>query len=243
MARTTDIPYGAFELKRCYQKNMLVGTLSTAMLAAMIVMAVWLYTMSFTVVELTGGVTGRPDSIVIVLDPLPSIYREPPVVPTVEKMRVDIPEFGIPVPTEAEFVDENAAIPSRRELHRFNSPVVDRGGGERSGNYIYQPAARVIPPPSTFIPHQEEPVLIHEEPPEYPALPLEAGFSAAVYLEVYIDIDGRVKKVHVAGCTRPGMGFEEAAEAAAYKSIYRPAIQNGYAIGIWIGYKVKFVID
>jgi len=39
------------------------------------------------------------------------------------------------------------------------------------------------------------------------------------------------------------MGFEEAAVKAAYKCRYRPAIQNGNPIGVWISYTVEFVLE
>jgi len=51
-----------------------------------------------------------------------------------------------------------------------------------------------------------------------------------------------VKKAVAVKCTRPNMGFEEAAVAAAYKYIYRPAIQNGDPVGVWIAYRVDFII-
>jgi hypothetical protein len=52
-----------------------------------------------------------------------------------------------------------------------------------------------------------------------------------------------VKAVQVVSCTRPSLGFEDAAITAGYKIKYRPAIQNGNPVGVWITYQVIFLLD
>ena len=38
-----QMPYGAFELKRTYQRNMFMGTIFSFLLTALIIFSVWLY--------------------------------------------------------------------------------------------------------------------------------------------------------------------------------------------------------
>jgi len=64
-----------------------------------------------------------------------------------------------------------------------------------------------------------------------------------VMVQAYVDKNGEVKKAQAVKTNRPNMGFEEAAVKAAYKCKYRPAIQNGNPVGVWIGYRVEFTLE
>jgi TonB family protein len=100
-----------------------------------------------------------------------------------------------------------------------------------------------IPPPDDFVPVEEYPEMIYEEIPEYPRLAYDGGFTGSVIIQAYVNNEGIVRKAQAMSCTRPAMGFEEAAVAAAYKCIWSPAIQNGQPIGLWVSYRVDFVIE
>ncbi len=248
MAELSDAPYGAFEMKLSHQKHMLIGMLLALLFIAWAVVAVLRNCVS------TGDETSIDwnkwrivKSVKIVDDVFPvdggSTY------PNVNKTLSTNPAGFIPDPDLDDEIDEEKPVIISR------NPFSDGIGDFGDGNGVYgggQPGVGGsgmgtgggggdIPPREAFIPHQELPKLVYEETPVYPKLALEGGFSAEVYLYAFVDKDGHVKKVEIVKCTRPNIGFEEAAEAAAYKNIYRPAIQNGYPIGIWIAFKVRFV--
>jgi len=237
----TQMPYGAFELKRTYQRNMFMGTLFTALLTGFIIFSVWLYNV-ITYEELVPTNVIRIRTIADLGAP-PSLAARPPQV-DIAKPNVAAPKIGIPKPVaDDEVVDEDVVIASREELQEINAPVLTSGDGSGAEIVIDIPEEDYMPAPDDFIPFEEPPVQIHEEIPDYPRLAQEGGFTGWVIVQAFVDKDGNVKKAQAAKTNRPNMGFEEAAVKAAYKCKYRPAIQNGNPIGVWISYKVDFILD
>ena len=73
-------------------------------------------------------------------------------------------------------------------------------------------------------PEQVSPQVILEtqKPPKYPPAAFAARYTGTVALEVQVLTDGKVGEVKVLHCTRPKMGFEEAAVAAVKKWRFEP---------------------
>ncbi|MEZ5358568.1 MAG: TonB family protein [Candidatus Zixiibacteriota bacterium] len=243
MAQAMATPYGAFELKKTYQKNMLLGTVSTVVLTAIILFGVWL------VKTITADDDMIPKNVVRIktiaeLGAPPSLAAKPPQV-SVDKPKIAAPKVGIPTPVaDDEVEDEDIVIASREELQEINAPVFSsEGDGSGSELIIDIPEEDYMPSPDEFIPVEEQPAQIYEEIPEYPRLAMEGGFTGYVIVQAYVDKNGEVKKAQSVKCNRPNMGFEEAAVKAAYKCKYRPAIQNGNPVGLWISYRVNFTLD
>lgn len=86
-----------------------------------------------------------------------------------------------------------------------------------------------------------EPIL--QAAPVYPKQAREWGITGCVTIHAFVDLSGQVKEASALNCDRPGFGFEDAALKAAYKFRYKPAVQNGTAIGVWIAYKVNFKLN
>jgi protein TonB len=171
----------------------------------------------------------------------PSLAAKPPQI-NIDKPKIAAPTVGIPTAVDDdEVIDEDIVIASRDELQEINAPVFG-DEGEGSELLIDIPEEDYMPSPDEFIAVEVQPAQIYEEIPDYPRLAQEGGFAAKVIIEAFVDKDGSVKKAQAKSCTRPNMGFEEAAIKAAYDCKYRPAIQNGTPIGIWISYVVDFKI-
>lgn len=236
-----QMPYGAFELKSTYQKNMIMGTVFSALLTALIIFSVWIYNViTYQDMEPTNVI--RIKTIADLGAP-PSLQAKPPQI-DIAKPNVAAPKIGIPKPVaEDEVVDEDVVIASREELQEINAPVLTGNEGKGSQIVIDIPEDDYMPSPDEFIPVEEQPVQIYEEIPEYPRLAQDGGFTGSVWVQAFVDKNGDVKKAQAVKCSRPKMGFEEAAVAAAYKCKYRPAIQNGNPIGVWIQYKVEFTLN
>lgn len=239
-----QMPYGAYELKRAYQKNMLMGTASMIIITGLVVFAVWLYS-TLTYVE-DDGSDPIGVGIKLTLLPPPSIdNRRPP------QIKVDKPKapevqaaIGIPVPVDDdELADEDEqTLYTREQKFDLYPPTLGGEGEGGSDNFVIDgDIADEELPPEVFIPYEKFPELIHEVLPEYPRLAEEAGFAADVWVQVLINKQGRVVKAQAVKCTRPGLGFEEEAVRAAKKCTYRPAIQNGDPMACWISYKIEFV--
>ncbi len=118
----------------------------------------------------------------------------------------------------------------------------DRKGAPTNATIDIVPGDQ-IPPPDQFVPVEQLPVRTYEEIPKYPIRAYERGIEGIVLMQAFIDSEGAVRKALAARCNQPGWGFEKAAIKAAYMCRYEAAIQNGQPIGIWIAYKVDFVID
>jgi protein TonB len=57
-----------------------------------------------------------------------------------------------------------------------------------------------------------------------------------------VDTDGTVKEAVVYVSSGVAV-LDRAALKAAYKNKFRPAVQNGNPVAIWVTYKVKFELD
>lgn len=248
MTGLSKAPYGAFEMKFSHQKHMLVGMSLAILFIAWAVGAALhncVSTDETTSIDWHKWRTVRTVKIIDDIRPAGGGLPHPNVGGTRPTNAVGF----IPDPDLSDDVgEEKPVIVSRNPFSEGNGDLGygdDIYGGGQFGDggmgLGLGGGGGNIPPIDTFIPFQKLPELVYEEKPVYPKLALEGGFSADVYLSAFVDKDGRVKKVEIIRCTRPNIGFEEAAEAAAYKNVYRPAIQNGYPVGVWIAFKIRFI--
>ena len=104
------------------------------------------------------------------------------------------------------------------------------------------------PPPPTGGPFLagvddvSNPVLIEETKvePIYPELARTARIEGTVLLQAVIEPDGRVSEVEVQRCNRPNLGFEDSAAAAVKRWRYKPAIQRGKPVAVYLTVFVEF---
>ena len=99
-----------------------------------------------------------------------------------------------------------------------------------------------IPSWEIFIPLEKQPEMILGAKPEYPRLARKAGISGVVWVRALINKKGKVRLAEVSKSSGTA-SLDEAAVRAAYKSLYRPGIQNGRAVMVWVTYKVEFKLD
>lgn len=75
----------------------------------------------------------------------------------------------------------------------------------------------------------------------YPPMALRQGIEGIVYLELFIDTAGMVRKIQV--LKDPGHGFAEAAVAALTGLRCKPAYANGKPVAVRFRYPVRFKIQ
>ena len=81
-----------------------------------------------------------------------------------------------------------------------------------------------------------------ERVPPYPEEARKNDIEGRVMLRVYVGASGRVEKVRV--LKGIGFGCDESAVRHAKKNWrFRPAIQSGSVVGMWIPVPVTFVLD
>jgi protein TonB len=220
---------------------MLIGTGFSITVTAFIILTIWLY-----------NIINHEEALVrnvIHIRTIADLRPPPSLAPAKPKVNISKPKFaaydiGIPTPVhEDELDEEDPMIASRWELQEINTPSLLGNNDDLDTEIIIDIPDEELIPPDSFVVLEIEPVQIYEELPEYPRLAQEGGFTGWVLIQAFIDKNGDVKKAQAVKTNRPKMGFEEAAIKAAYKCKYRPAIQNGEPIGVWIAYRVKFTLE
>lgn len=90
----------------------------------------------------------------------------------------------------------------------------------------------------SFIPPQI--ILGTQRQPDFPPAAWDARIEGAVLLEMKVLKDGKVGEVKVVQCTRPKVGFEDAAVAAVKKWRFEPGMENGEPIEVLTRLKLNF---
>ena len=236
----TYSPYGAWELKRTYQRNLLLANLCVV---ALVVAAIGIpsFLVKPPVAEETSG-GGGADTVEIVVN-----WERPPVVirdgssgPVTQPPEELV--AGIPVPMADSLLPEDAppAIASQDELeavYDYRAAQFDQqAGGGGTGTDLTD---FLEPDIDEFVPVDIDPKMIHEVQPSYPRQARATGMEGDLWIAVLVGIDGTVKDVRL----RKPSGIEAldlAATEAAWKNRFSPAIRGGEPIPVWATYKVSF---
>ncbi|MFZ1683312.1 MAG: energy transducer TonB [Candidatus Zixiibacteriota bacterium] len=86
------------------------------------------------------------------------------------------------------------------------------------------------------------PIMIEMRKPQYPRTAKRQGRTGTVWVKSLIDKKGMVRS----SCVGKSSGWPEldkAAVAASFGNRYKPALEDGRAIAIWVTYKVDFKLD
>ncbi len=233
--------YGAFELKRSYQRNMAMGVGLAALLHITLVagMLIYQYIKSRNDVEAVGIVRIKALSDIA---PPPSMTAAKPQV-NVAEPNIAPPSIGIPTPVPDEEAPEDVHFATRAELAELSAPVVAPSTGGRGDSVVVDPSAlneEYFPQAGEFVAVEEQPVEISHENPITPELATLTGTTGVVWIQALVDKEGKVRDARVLKPSGSKVGFEEAALEAALKNRYKPAIQNGRPVAVWVSYKVEF---
>ena len=229
-------PYGAYELKSKYQRNFLFGTLFTLAVVGLILLISW-------IVSAIGEEEIFEAPAVVIktvadLGPPPSVAKKPPQV-QVSQPNVAMPKVGIPKPVaDEEILDDDVVIASREELAEIVAPDITEASDD--GPIVVDIADdEFLPAPDDFVAVEIYPEMIYEHIPDYPRLAEQAGITGLVWVKSLVDEEGAVRKA-ILGKTSGVNSLDEAAVKAAYKCKFKPGIQNGRPVKVWVTYKVEF---
>jgi TonB family protein len=141
-----------------------------------------------------------------------------------------------PSPAPSPSVATSPAPPRTTSATQTPAPQVPSEAISPTANS--QPAPSAAPPPDPLVP----PTLRKDVQPEYPVDAQKQGISASVLLEIDIDASGLVQRASVAETSSaPGLGFEEAALAAAKQLEFEPASEAGKPVPVTVTYRFRFV--
>lgn len=234
------IPYGAFELKRVYQKN-----LSSALVIAAfihILLTGFLMIFSYSTAKMPQG---KKEIIITPTNPLPlpSLNRfQAKQVLVKEPSIATPPSKGIPEAVPDDQMDERQIFASQLDLQKaLLNPLLDAEAEVRESLIIRFPEEEYIPPPEKFIHTDELPEPVRMVTPDYPELAKKAGVEGVLWVQAFVGKDGKVKE---ARCVKEksinAEIFCEPTIQSAMQNEYKPALSNKEPVGVWVTYKVEF---
>ena len=238
-SRSALIRYGAFELKRSYQRHLGLAVILAGALHVAIISAVLFYSTANSTVPLP-----KPDGPII-LDPVEIV--PPPISLTQVPQEPVAPlptEFcaGTPEPVPDEEAPEDATLATQRDLGRLADKKAQSILEEEwRDSIVFKPSpSEDLPPSEKFVATDELPVPVNVVIPEYPPLAREAGIEGTVLLKALVDKEGRVRDAIIFKASGSSAGFEEVALEVIYKVKFKPAISNNQPVAVWVVYPVRF---
>jgi len=231
-------PYGAYELKAKYQRNFMFGTLAVVAFVLLILAVSW-------IISSMGSEQAISDAPVVIktiaeLGPPPALVKKPPQV-QVNQPNVVAPKVGIPTPVaDDEVADDDVVLATREEMADIVAPDI---ASDASSKDIRVDIAEedYLPSIDEFVPVEIIAEMIYYEQPTYPRLAEQAGLEGLVWIKALVGSDGTVKDA-VVYKTSGTPSLDEAALSAAPKCKFKPAIQNGRPVAMWVTYKVDFIL-
>ncbi|HOV98423.1 MAG TPA: energy transducer TonB [Bacteroidota bacterium] len=228
--------YGAAELKALYQKYYSIGLLISILICCSLVgtyhLVVWLSTEEEPV---------RTVRVVKIseLGPPPSLQQQEVAPAVASSGPIAKPSVGVPVPVPDAEVSPEQTIATQAELSQQVGPIADINE-IGSGNVQIQQDIVIDEnePPADFVPVEKEPVIVKEVKPKYPEIALRAGLEGNVYVKVWVDKEGKVKKVVV--LKSDAEIFNEAAIEAAQQFVFTPAIMQNKPVPVWVSIPFRF---
>ena len=240
-APTNFISYGAYELKRCYQKHLGLAVILAGLLYLVIIGGFVLYTKASEEIPEARGVVRIKTLAELAAPPSLSQTQAPQI--AVAAPTVALPSVGIPEAVPDEEAPEEVTIATQAELGKIadlSATSIIGGGGDSIAVEI--PEEEYFPSPDEFVPYDELPVVVKEVKPEYPPLAMQAGIEGTVWVKALVDKKGKVRKVTIYKPSGASAGFEESAIEAVSKWEFKPAISNNQPVAVWTVFPVHFVL-
>lgn len=172
------------------------------------------------------------------LGPPPSIQNQQ-AAPAVQVAEAAVkPSIGIPVPVPDAEVSPEQTIMTQTELSTQAAPS-DQGQGTGNGAQIEQDIKiDEDGPPPDFVPYEKEPGVVKKVDPKYPEIALRAGLEGNVYLKVWVDKEGKVRKAVV--LKSDAEIFNQPAVDAALQWVFTPAVMQKGPVSVWVSIPFRF---
>jgi len=241
-------PYGAYELKLRYQRNLLTAMLSVIIFISLIASVFLIFFNSYET-DMERFVRRVPPKPMLP----PRVIERKAIEPNVGGAgHTTTPDIAGLIPTpmpDSEIIDDNAVIPTQGEIAEYldnwnpgESIGVGEGEGASGGGIYIDDTADYLPGITEFVPVETIPEMVNEVKPEYPRLAEQAGLEGLVLMRVLVGKQGEVLEA-VVHRTSEVTSFDEAAQRAAYKNKFSPAIRNHIPVLCWVSYKVEFTLE
>jgi protein TonB len=234
-AKYLKLDYDDHILKQNYQKFLMRALIIAAAVHLGIVGSYWL--------SLRAGSDEPPVRVVKLmkytdLGPPPSITgQQAAVAPSVSVAPAVKPSVGIPVPVPDAEVSPEQTLATQQELSEVASPITELSQADIGDIQIEEDD---VPPPD-FVPFEKEPVVIHRVEPVYPEFAKKAGLEGQVYVNIWVDKEGKVRDVKV--LKSDSEIFNEPVIAACKQWIFSPAMMKNGPVAVWVAVPFRFSIQ
>jgi TonB family protein len=94
-------------------------------------------------------------------------------------------------------------------------------------------------PANTDVPYSEDYVILHMVQPEYPPQELLEGIEGDVTVEILVNENGVVENAWILSAVGPE-SFEHSSLAAVRQFRFKPPMENGKPLPMWIRFQVRF---
>jgi TonB family protein len=231
--------YGAFELKRSYQKNLGLGVIGAGLIHVIVILCLLHIPPVFTEPELQKVIRIRTIAQLMSPPPPPSLSEL-----ITEMERASAGTFK-PVPDAQE--RKNAIQKGYYgEIYGMVYDASAQGvaaGSESLGYVEIAVPSKHLLTKIELVETDRFPECIKSVLPHYPESAKKNGIEGEIWLHVLVDKNGKVKEVNVYRKSKTKAGFEEPAVEAAWQWEYRPAICNNEPVAVWIIYVLKFKLE
>jgi protein TonB len=239
----TFAKYGAFELKRSYQRNLSIALVIAAALHLVIIGGFLIISsLSSKPPEARGVVRIKT---IAELAPPPSLSQTQAPQVAVAAPGVAPPSVGIPQAVKDEEAPKDVTIASQEELGKIQDlsaqSIIGGAGGDSIAIDI--PAEEYLPSAEEFTPYDEPPVQLNEITYDYPPLARQAGIEGTVWIKALVDKNGNVRDAVIFKTSGSSAGFEDIAKEGAFKIKFKPAISNKQPVAVWVVYPVHFKLS
>jgi protein TonB len=158
----------------------------------------------------------------------PKLAVEPTVVvqPNLKLADNKMPDLGMPNSNLKGFSMGNG---NGTGIGSGDGAGIGPGSGGNIGGGVYQVGGSVRPP-----------IAIYTPDPEFSEEARKAKFSGNVVVSLIVDASGNPKNVHV--LRGVGMGLDEKAVQAVQQYKFKPALQNGKPVAVYLNVEVNFQI-
>lgn len=231
-------PYGAYELKATYQRNLLLSNLAVS--------SVFIFA---TILSIIISDSKNPVIPIVPKGPTeirPILPKPPSIKPETPRVNVRPPKSELPVVGPLVAVDDEEFVESDAEIVTIDkyADIADFGDSLSQGEFTdigTEDGFDEMRGLTVFVSDVQIPEFIFKAQPEYPRFEKMAGIEGVVWIAVEVDIDGTVSNARVYKSSERD-ALDKAALDAAFKNKFRPAIQNGHPVKLWTAYKVEFVL-
>ncbi len=226
LALRMNVDYGAPELKQNYQKFMLRGLAAASLLNLLGVGTYWgsIYLAAEEEPKLMVRIVKYSE-----LGPPPSLTSSnapPPVTVAAPSVK---PSVGIPVPVPDAEINPEQTIATQKEM----SEALGEIGEGKEGELRIEDE-----PPPDFVAFEKGPVPIKKVIPAYPEIARRAGVEGTVWVKVWVDKEGRVRKGEV--LKSDAAIFDQPAIDAAVQWVFTPALMKSGPVSVWVSIPLKF---